>query len=136
MLARCEQRRRPARGGSMGGGEDGGLTAARNCVRCEAAVSPATSHLTEKGVLCGTCFGLSQSQAHAEEVPGAVTGGALSTPPSAAKPKRWWPVLVLAVATAAGGGAAIYRWGRPRAVRDPALELMRTTLPHWALQRN
>jgi hypothetical protein len=27
-------------------------------------------------------------------------------------------------------------WRRPRPVRDPALELMRTTLPRWVLQRN
>src|SRR6187455_2075085 len=57
--------------------------------------------------------------------------------PTAQARVRWrrWP-LVVAVATLAGGGTAAYMWRRPRPVRDPALELMRTTLPRWVLQRN
>lgn len=235
----------------MSGGENGGVTTAQVCIRCGNPVSPATSYLTEIGLLCWPCFGQFQSQreqadlrdaelqrsltrraqrlaglhwimlattmlaatghdfpgsgrsalllviaglgiglalrrrwafeaalvldtvgalglfalaivarkalplllevfpasllaltwtlrsAYAEELPLAAGGGSMaSTAPTARIRKRRWPLLVLALATLAGGGTATYLWRRPRPLPDPALELMRTTLPRWELERN
>src|SRR6516165_570177 len=50
------------------GGPSGAATTAQVCARCGHAVSPATSYLTEVGLLCWPCFGNFQSQQQLAEV--------------------------------------------------------------------
>lgn len=74
--------------------------------------------------------------AYANELPLAGSGGVASAPPTARNRLRRWPVLVVVLAALAGGGTATYLWRRPGPAPDPALELMSTALPRWALARN
>ena len=86
------------------------------------------------GALLALAWTLRSAYAHEPSL--AVGDVMLPAAPTAPKRKPRWPLLGLAVATLAAGGTATYLWRRARPVSDPALELMRTALPHWGLERN
>jgi len=72
--------------------------------------------------------------AYAEALPLAGSGGALSAPLPVRKQRRRW-LLAAALVALTGGGTAAYLLRRPRPLPDPALTLMRKTLPRWQLAR-
>jgi hypothetical protein len=122
-------------------GANGGPSTDAACARCGNPVSQATSYLTEVGLLCWPCFGKFQSQedvaerrdAYAETFPLADNGS--TRRPSVGGQRRRWPLLVAAMLALACAGTAAYVLRRPRSLPDPALALMRTTLPRWQLAR-
>ena len=72
--------------------------------------------------------------AYAEALPLAGSGGAPSAPLPVRKQRRRW-LLAAALVALTGGGTAAYLLRRPRPLPDPALTLMRKTLPRWQLAR-
>jgi hypothetical protein len=63
------------------------------------------------------------------------SGGTLGTTPPIRARRHRWLVPAAALVAVAGGGAAVYLLRRPGPLPDPALTLMRTTLPEWQLAR-
>ncbi len=73
--------------------------------------------------------------AYAEVLPLAGIGGAPSAPPPVQFRRRHRLLLAAALVAVAGGGTATYLLRRSRPLPDPALTLMRKTLPRWQLAR-
>jgi hypothetical protein len=67
--------------------------------------------------------------------PALRAGAASAPPPAQSRRSRRLVLLVAVLAAVAGGGTTLYLLRRPRPLSDPALALMRTTVPRWQIAR-
>src|SRR5262249_51540251 len=95
---------------SVSAGASGGAAGAQVCVRCANPVSPATSYLSESGLLCWTCFGQFQSQQQLAARSDAELQRSLTRRARRLAATHW---VMLATVVIVATGPPAPDWGRP-----------------------